>query len=96
MASKPVYVARHSLRRNGSGHGRAQHLGQAQGRKQLAAPVGVYWDDEVGMIHAPEFIEVCDSSEPDLEFIGLYDHDGDPLYRVNETVPIGFHHRDET
>jgi intein/homing endonuclease len=96
MASKPVYVARPGLRSNGCRHGRSQHLGQATSSKQLADPVSVYWDDEVGMIHSPEWIEVSDKSEPELEFIGLYDHDGDPLYRVNETVPIGFHHRDES
>ena len=92
MARKPLYVSRPGLRRDRGRYVGAQHLGATACAKRVASPVGVYWDDELGMIHSPEYIEVADSNEPEFEFIGLYDHDGDPLYREYERLPIGMHH----
>jgi hypothetical protein len=40
----------------------------------------------------PETLPTCVVIEADDEpvFIGLYDADGDPLYRFSERIPLGF------
>ena len=96
MASVPVYIARRRLRDDRGAYGRAQQVGQRTLRKQLARPVAVYYDHEVDdMIHNPEYIEVSDSAEEGDTFIGLFDHEGEPLYRLSDRIPMGFHHRDD-
>ena len=51
-----------------------------------------YYDGGLGLIHMPGSCEVM-VQDKSPEYTGLCDADGNRLYRVPETVKIGFHLR---
>ena len=96
--SKPVYVARPGLRRGRCQHGSLDRTLQRTRHQQLAAPVRSgedewFYDDFAAEMHTSIIVHEDDEPEEGT-FIGLYDADGDPLYRQSERIPLGFHHRE--
>jgi hypothetical protein len=49
-----------------------------------------YYDGGLGLIHMPESCTVTVEDKAP-EYTGLHDAEGRPLYRVPETVRVGFH-----
>jgi hypothetical protein len=54
-------------------------------------PKAAYWDDAVGgYVYAPTSVQVFESDKSPV-CVGLLDANGVPLYRIPETVKLGFH-----
>lgn len=53
--------------------------------------VAFHWHPNVGQTEQPVQMTVIEDGEPQVTPTGLLNSDGVPLYRVRETVPIGFH-----
>ncbi len=50
-----------------------------------------YWDDSVGAyVYAPASVQVFEADKSPI-CTGLLDAQGTPLYRIPETVKLGFH-----